>query len=91
MAKFIAILPKNGNFSKDRTVAKRAVTNMVASDRVELEADSIEDVYAQLNHGSGQELKGYTGRSLSVGDVVIDDENTAWMCDSFGWSALDNS
>ena len=85
--KFVAYLPKNGNFSKDLQVAKDAAWG-VNADAVELEAESIEHVYAQLNHGSGHELPGYTGRSLSVGDVVVEEGGEAWMCDSFGWRNL---
>lgn len=85
--KFVAYLPKTGNFSKNLQVAKDAAWG-VNSDAVELEAGSIDEVFAKLNHGSGQELEGYRGRSLSVGDVVVTEGGEAFMCDSFGWKNL---
>jgi hypothetical protein len=55
---------------------------------VQVEAENLDDVYAQLNHGSGVELKGYHGRSLSVGDVVVPSTGPAMMCASFGWEVI---
>lgn len=85
MPMFTAILPRNGNFNKSVRVAFDALENMIPNDIVTLQAETLGEVFAKLNHGSGQELEGYQGRSLSVGDVVIDGRDRAWMCDSCGW------
>lgn len=47
----------------------RAATCRGAYTLVELEASDAGDVFGQLNHGSGCELPGYGGRSMSVGDA----------------------
>lgn len=85
--RYIAYLPTFGNFSQDIEVAKKAAWG-VGAEAVELEAESIDEVFAKLNHGSGQELEGYTGRSLSIGDVVVSDGGEAFMCASTGWKNL---
>lgn len=89
MTKYIAYLPRFGNFSKDLVVARKAIAGL-DSEAVVLEAMNLEDVFAQLNHGSGSELEGYEGRSLSVGDAVCEADRLgrAWMVDSFGWTEI---
>lgn len=88
MKTFTAYLPKNGNFRKSGIKAYMCVSGHVESDVVQLQAENLEHVYAQLNHGSGCELEGYKGRSLSVGDVVVSPEGETFMVDSFGWRKL---
>jgi len=83
MRTYIAYLPRYGNFLcklKFDEVARRDDTDVV-----QVQAENLEHVFALLNHGSGQELDGYMGRSLSVGDFVVDSTGRAWLCDSFGW------
>jgi hypothetical protein len=87
MPTYTAYLPRNGNFSKDIVVAQKAVQGLFA-DVVVLEAANLEDVYDQLNHGSGRELEGYRGRSLSVGDVVVKPDGKLMMVDSCGWMEI---
>ena len=47
-----------------------------------LEAESIEDAYRILNIGHPED---YQRRSMSVGDVIVDDSNQAWVCKREGW------
>lgn len=85
---YTVYLPKRGNFSKKLAIALGAVVGTIESDVVTLQAESLEDVYDQLNHGSGRELEGYRGRSLSVGDVVVKSDGSMMMCDSVGWRKI---
>lgn len=88
MPTFTVYLPKRGNFDKRLDTALGAVLGVVDSDVVVLEAAGLEDVFAALNHGSGRELEGYRGRSLSVGDVVVKPDGSMMMCDSCGWKKI---
>lgn len=48
----------------------------------ELEANDLEDVFERLN--VGEKPEGFTGHSLSVSDVVANDDGL-WYCDNIGW------
>ena len=54
--------------------------------------DILEEVFAQYNHGSGQECQHFLNnkmRSLSVGDFVnVNDQ--WWECASVGWKKVDS-
>ncbi len=70
------------------------ITVYIDDQKVELEApdhleprEAAEFAYAKLNHGSGQELEGYKGRSLSVGDLVEVGPYTL-RCEGAGWMFL---
>lgn len=80
-----------GDLAKAHDVTVEALANgdkAVLSTVVTLEAANIDEVFVKLNHGSGEELPGYRGRSLSVGDVVIDEAGVASMCAPSGWRRL---
>lgn len=58
---------------------------------------ALAEVFVRLNHGSGDELPGYRGRSFSVGDVVVEGtvedargcrRPRAWICAPVGWTPL---
>lgn len=48
----------------------------------------LENLFAQFNNGSGRENETYFGRrlrSLSVGDVLVINDEIAFACESEGW------
>ena len=53
----------------------------------DIEAKSLEDVYARLNQSP--KPPSYNGHNLSVSDVVVN-EDGAFFCDSVGFVKLDN-
>lgn len=86
--RYTAIISKNPNFFGDVHVARASLARTDV-DRVDVEADTLDDVFAMLNHGSGREMPGYRGRSLSVGDVVIDRvDGKTYMVAPFGWEEI---
>lgn len=88
MDNYTAYLPKYGNYSKDMRIAVRASLRLDDTAVVTLQAEALDHVFALLNHGSGCELPGYKGRSLSVGDLVQDPQGKFWLCDSMGWKEI---
>ena len=48
----------------------------------EIEANDLEDVFQRLN--VGEKPDGFEGHSLSVSDVVANDDGL-WYCDNIGW------
>lgn len=73
----------------------KAVALIIGSGRVEVEVGDLRNeqaaelVFCRLNHGSGQELEGYRGRSMSVDDCVevpTEGEGTLMLrCAPTGW------
>ena len=64
---------------------------------LDLDAESRDAVYLAMQgenwspNGEAMDLLislGLNHTSMSVGDVVRDDEGVYWMCDSFGWSRV---
>ena len=89
--KYTAIILAEPNFAGDPLTSLRRTsraTSFLDYTRVPLDAEDLDDVFAQLNHGSGRELAGYRGRSLSVGDLVIDPDGRVFMCAANGWEQL---
>jgi hypothetical protein len=75
----------------DFTDNQKRLTHEIAMDRVTkipLEAEDLEDVFVKLNHGSGGELRGYHGRSLSVGDGVKDPEGKLFIVAGCGFTEV---
>lgn len=69
--RYTAIISKNPNFFGDLDAARNSLTNASVDERVDVaEARTLDDVFAMLNHGSGREMPGYCGRSLSVGMAI---------------------
>lgn len=91
---FTAFLLTNPNFSADPTKSRRAFLQSArtgaGTESVLLEAENFDDVYAQLNHGSGRELAGYKGRSLSMGDLIMSwPDQKLVMVSAHGFSELE--
>lgn len=73
-------------------------TASIGGNKVEVEVGELrgeqaaELVFARLNHGSGSELPGYKGRSMSVGDTVevpvAEDRTATLRCAGLGWEVL---
>lgn len=84
MAKFTALLRKSPSFIRPPA----GVPDPAFCDAVEVEAECVEHVFARLNHGSGEEVPGYNGRSFSVGDAVVDGEGNVHLCLSMGWEVV---
>lgn len=84
MATFIALLRKVPSFIRP----PEGVPDPALCDRVEVEAECVEHVFQRLNHGSGDEMPGYTGRSFSVGDAVVDGEGSVHLCLATGWAVV---
>ena len=65
---------------------------------VEIEVDNLEDVFRLSQHVSHDWTTniqvvwrygtGANTRSTSVGDIVVDENNIAYLCESFCWSKL---
>jgi hypothetical protein len=57
----------------------------------EVEADSLEDLFRRMNAVDGSEIEmpqRLGCRSMSVGDVAVDEEGDAHYCASFGWEPV---
>ncbi len=61
-----------------------------------VEADDIEDLFRRMNVVDGSEVE-VVGpgkleiRSLSVGDVAIDETGRGYLCASFGWNDINTA
>jgi hypothetical protein len=96
MPRFTAVVLHRPVFRVD--VAGSLAEAVRGADLVPVDADDLDDVYAQLNHGSGREKSGYRGRSLSVGDIILPGALTvfpageqlgpAWLVAPAGFLAL---
>lgn len=53
-----------------------------------LEASSIKEAYEILNIRHPDQWRNEQRRSLSVGDVVVDESGEAWVCRSVGWKRV---
>ncbi len=69
MPRYTAVVLHRPVFRVD--VAGSLAEAVRGAELVTLDARDLDDVYAQLNHGSGRERPGYRGRSLSVGDLIL--------------------
>lgn len=57
----------------------------------EEDVDDLVDLWERWNHGSGRESQAFVEartRSLSVGDVVVLDDE-AYQCEPIGWTAIE--
>jgi len=69
----------------DVTAHGNAVSRDLYMDPYVLEAKGIEDVFEILNIRHPAD---YRRRSLSVGDVVVDESGDAWICKGTGWKLV---
>lgn len=55
----------------------------------QVEADDLEDLFRKMNDVDGTELPVAIGvRSLSVGDVAVDEHGNGYFCAMVGWSPV---
>jgi hypothetical protein len=75
----------------DAATASLTAPFTVDVDRGATEVATLENVWAALNRGSGQESVALDGRrSMSVGDVAMLDGNY-WAVSGFGWDPISQS
>ena len=54
-----------------------------------IEADNIDQAFEIGNIGPESAIERlHKMRSVSVGDVVVDEDGDAYLCDSFGWKKI---
>jgi hypothetical protein len=51
-------------------------------------AEGLDDAYVQVTHGNSRTLPGFTGRSMTDGDVCIDPRGVAHMFTYAGWERI---
>jgi hypothetical protein len=96
MAKFTVWYKKqDAGFSHDVKLADLLTTHVGLFSA--FEADDKEDLFTKLQgenwspNGEARPLiqsLGLSHTSMSVGDVVCDDDEAFWVCDDFGWKRL---
>lgn len=56
---------------------------------VTTEARGLEELFRAMNVVDGDELPmKLQCRSMSVGDVAVEEDGTAWLCGMFGWNLV---